>query len=322
MKKPLFLFALIFVLCFVPVNAEEPSSSMDLVTDFTIWPQNLPIYGEMSDHFAPITAIYQEVELRSIFSYYYTIPVPFGTNPLVSGNNVRLVGSVELTPVSLALEPYVEFTPVAFLVFSSGLKIGTGWQFIGINGLASYDDAIGKYVPATPFGDWYFRVWMQGLFQFDLAAVLPGDWNHVVTQSSYRVMYTNSTSAESKELWGWQGSGELVDGWEFYSSIVLGYQMPLVIQMAGIQFEFSGYYDPDGIKPEYRAFKNDFTTVQINPLAIFQFNEHHSLTLMLNFCTRRAFDRAPGENETKVNLNYTSAEWIFRRIAFRYTYNF
>lgn len=322
MKKTLFLFVLIFAFCFAFVNAEEPSSSMDLATDFTIWPNNNPIYGQTSAHFSPVTGIYKELELRTIFSYYYKIPVPFGTNPLVSGNNVRLVGSMELTPVSIAFEPYVEFTPVAFLVFSSGLKLGTGWQFIGINGFANYDGINGTYVPATPFGDWYFRFWMEGLFQFDLAAVLPGDWNHVVTQSSYRVIYTNSTSAAAKEPWCWQGSGELVDGWEFYSSVVLGYQMPLVMQMAGIQFEFSGYYDPNGIKPEYSAFKNDFTTVQINPLAIFKFNEHHSLTVMFNFSTRRAFDRAPGTNETNLNLSYTSAEWFFKRVAFRYTYSF
>ena len=322
MKKPLFLLIVSFVLCFATVVAEEPSSSMDLVTDFTVWPNNNPVYNETSTHFAPVTGVYKELELRTTFSYYYKIPVPFSDNPLVSGNNVRLIGGVELTPVSIALQPSVEFTPIAFLVFSSGLKLGTGWQFIGINGFANYVDATAEYEPVTAFGDWYFRFWVQGLFQFDLAAILPGDWNHVVTQASYQVLYTKNTSADAKNVWCWQGSSNLVNGWEFYSSVILGYQMPLLLQMVGVQCEFSGYYDADGIKPAYTAFKNDFMTTQVNPVAIFKFNEHHSLTLMINFSTRRGFNRAKGENESDVNLTYTSEEWFFKRVALRYTFTF
>ena len=63
-------------------------------------------------------------------------------------------------------------------------------------------------------------------------------------------------------------------------------------------------------------------TTQINPLAIFKFNDHHSLTVMFNFANRRGFDSAAGANETDVDLTYTSAEWYFKRLAFRYTYNF
>ncbi len=321
MKKILFL-ALILVLCFSFVYADEPSSSMSLATDFTIWPDNEPIYGKTDTHFSPITGVYKALELRSTFSYNYTIPVPFSDNALVRGNNVNLVGSVELTPVSIAVEPSVEFTPIAFLVFSSGVKLGTGWKVIGIDGLSNYNYVSGTYSPVVPFRDLYFRFWMQGLFQFDLAAILPGDWNHVVTQASYQAMYTMNTSVNNKDVWCWQASYNLVNGWEYYSSVVLGYQMPLVLQMVGVQCEFSGYYSADDIKAQYRAFKNDFMTTQINPLAIFKFNDHHSLTVMFNFANRRGFDSAPAANETDVDLTYTSAEWYFKRLAFRYTYNF
>lgn len=321
MKKPLIL-VLMMVLCFAFVYADEQSSSMSLATDFTIWPDNEPIYGKTDTHFSPITGVYKALELRSTFSYNYTIPVPFSDNALVRGNNVNLVGSVELTPVSIAVEPSVEFTPIAFLVFSSGVKLGTGWKVIGIDGFSNYNDSLGEYNPVVPFRDLYFRVWMQGLFQFDLAAVMPGEWNHVVTQASYQAMYTMNTSANNKDVWCWQASPSLVNGWEYYSSVVLGYQMPLVLQMVGVQCEFSGYYSADDIKAQYRAFKNDFMTTQINPLAIFKFNDHHSLTVMFNFANRRGFDSAAGANETDVDLTYTSAEWYFKRLAFRYTYNF
>lgn len=302
--------------------ADEPSSAMSIVTDFTLWPDNNPIYGETSTHFSPVTGFYKALELRSTFSYEYKIPVPFSTNPLVSGNNLKLIGNVELTPVSVALEPCVEFTPIAFLVFSSGLKMGTGWNFIGINGLANYVDSIGSYEPVTPFADWYIQFWMQGLFQFDLAAVLPGDWNHVVTQASYEAMYTMNTSVDNGEPWCWQGSNNLVNGWEYYSSVILGYQMPLLVQTVGVLCEFSGYYSADAIKPVYRNFKTDFMTVQLNPLAVFKFNDHHSLTLMINFSTRRGFNRAAYEYESDLDLTCTSTEWFFKRVALRYTYSF
>ncbi|MCR4939173.1 MAG: hypothetical protein K5930_03565 [Treponemataceae bacterium] len=324
MRRKIF-FVLILGSLFSLMSAaysQEASSSMDLVTDFTYWPENKPVYGQTSTHFAPVSGVYDSLELRSTFSYRYTIPVPFGNNPLVSGNNLKLIGALELTPVSLAIEPYLEFTPVAFLVFSSGMKVGSGWSFIGIKGFANYNDATGKYDSVTPFKDWRLQFWMQGLFQFDLAAILPGDWNHVVTQISYKAMYTKSTGQSDGEPWCWQGSGSLVNGWEYYSSAVLGYQMPLIIQMAALQFEFSGYYSYDAIKPEYQPFEVDFMTVQINPVAIFQFNKQHSLTFMLNFSTRRAFDRAPMNNQSNLDLVFTSSEWFFKRVAFRYTFNF
>ena len=229
---------------------------------------------------------------------------------------------MELTPVSVAVEPYVEFTPVAFLVFSAGMKAGTGWNFIGINGFANYNNTTKKYDPVTPFKDWRLQFWMQGVFQFDLAAVLPGDWNHVVTQASYKALYTKNTSQPDKEPWCWQGSGSLVNGWEYYSSVVLGYQMPLIIQMAAVQFEFSGYYSNDGMKASYRPFKNDFMTTQINPVAIFKINEHHSVTVMLNFSSRRGFAVAPDADENVLDLSYSSDEWFFKRIAFRYSFTF
>lgn len=319
----IYVFSLLAMLCFAGAAfSQDSSTSMDLVTDFTYWPQCNPVYGQTSTHFAPISGPYDSLELRSTFSYRYSIPVPFGTNPLVSGNTLKLIGAVELTPVSVAIEPYVEFTPIAFLVFSSGMKVGTGWDFIGINGFGNYNKDTGKYDSVTPFKDWRLQLWLQGLFQFDLAALMPGDWNHVVTQASYKVMYTSNTSQPEKLPWCWQGSGGLVNGWEYYSSVVLGYQMPLMIQMAALQFEFSGYYFHEAIRYSYIPFNNDFMTVQINPLAIFKFNDHHSLTFMLNFSTRRGFDRAPEANESELNLTYTSPEWFFKRVAFRYTYNF
>lgn len=328
MKRKLLSFAVILVVLsgaasLFAEDVENPSE-LSIATDFTLWPDNNPIYGETSTHFSPITGFYQALELRSIITYSYKIPVPFGTNPLVSGNNVKLVGTAEITPVSIALEPSVEFTPIAFLVFSSGFRMGTGWNFIGINGFANYDDAAGKYEPVTPFADWYLRFWMQGLFQFDLAAVLPGDWNHVVTQATYQALYTMNTDVKKGDAWCWQGSNNLVNGWEYYSSVFLGYQMPLLLQMVGVMFEFSGYYDADGIKTEYRAFKNDFMTTQISPLANIQFNEHHSLAVMFNFSNRRGFDRAANDanHETDLNLTYTSDEWFFKRVALRYSYTF
>ena len=324
MRTKFFSAVAIFIMIFgmAVVCAEESPSAMSVSTDFTLWPDNEPVYGTSSTHFAPITGFYKALELRSTFSYSYKIPVPFGDNPLVSGNNLNLIGNVEVTPVSLALEPNIEFTPIAFLVFSSGLKIGTGWNFIGINGLANYVDATGKYEPVTPFADWFFQLWMQGLFQFDLAAVLPGDWNHVVTQASYKATYTMNTGVNSGDAWCWQGSDNLVNGWEWYSSVILGYQMPLLVQTVGVLCEFNGYYSADIIKPEYRPFMIDFTTVQISPLAVFKFNDRHSLTLMFNFSTRRAFDRSAREYESDLDLTYTSTEWFFKRVALRYTYSF
>lgn len=98
---------------------------------------------------------------------------------MVRGNTLTLSPALELTPISLSSKFDVAFSPVAFLIFYTGGKIGTGWNlpFLGAKGLAIFDESTQDYESVAPFASYFYQWYTEGLFQFDLAALLPGDWN-------------------------------------------------------------------------------------------------------------------------------------------------
>lgn len=316
MKKTV-AFILAMLLC-VSVFAEGKFS---LTTDFAYYPKSESLL-KSGTSFAPITGPYSGVEGRVTGNYTYKIPVPFGDNALVRGNTLDLGAALELSPVSVTPAVSVALTPIAFLKFTATGKIGTGWNLIGLRGLGIYDGATSTYSDLPSFKNYWYEARFQSLFQFDLAAIMPGDWNHVVTMATYEVIYNGVTGLDNQDIFMWQTSGEKAKGLNYYSSIILGYQMPLVLQTVGLQFEFSGYYDAKSYPAAYSAYKGDFGTVSINPVAILKFNENHSLTIQANFKARRSFATKPAANQTNLELNCIGKEWFFNRLAFSYSINF
>ena len=330
MKKNIFL---LFILCLISVGVfaqttekPQPETSFSLVTDFAYYPYSSPIVigGSQDDvsRFAFIDGFYSGVEARVTGKMDYKIPTPFGTNGLVKGNNVTITPSLELSPVTIMPQLFVSFTPIAFLKFTTSAKIGTGWEFIGIKGMGILDSAENGYASLNPFENYFYEFRFTNLFQFDLGAIIPGDWTHVVTQATYEIMYTGLTGVEKGTPWLWQASGEKANGWNYYSQIILGYQMPLVLQTVGLQFELSGYYNESSFDAKYVEWNPEFMRVNINPICILKFNEKHSLTIQTRFSSRRGFSSDRGDDATNFNLNYNGREWWFERIAFSYSYSF
>ena len=332
MKK---VFVLIFALAAFWGFAQDASSEekesgipgfFSLTADFAYYPKAAPVaVGSPDDglsRFAPSTHIYSGVEARVTGKYSYVIPTPFGDNPLVKGNNVTLTPALELTPVSLAPQFFVSFTPIAFLRFTASAQVGTGWEFIGIQGMGELDNAVDGYDSLTPFKHYFYEFKWSNLFQFDLGAVLPGDWTHVVMQASYDIMYTGLSGVSSGTPWIWQASGEKVTGWNYYSNIIVGYQMPLVLQTVGCQFELSGYYDKHSFDSVFSDWNPTFMKVCINPVFILQFTKKDALTIQFRFASRRGFSEKAGDAKTAFALDYNGREWFFDRIALSYNHVF
>jgi hypothetical protein len=72
-----------------------------------------------------------------------------------------------------------------------------------------------------------WKVYGGGVLQFDLAAVLPGDWNHLLFQTYHEVNYRANTRAGPDDLWEYEADGGLLrNGVNYYANVVLAYQMP------------------------------------------------------------------------------------------------
>lgn len=324
MKKILVLFCVSLIS--VCLFAVETDTSFSIVSDFAYYPKSSPVaMGLPQDdvsRFAPLDGFYSAVEARVTGKMDYKILTPFGDNPLVKGNNVTISPALEISPVTIMPQLFVSFTPIAFLKFTTSAKIGTGWDFIGIKGMGDLDSAENGYKSLTPFKNYFYEFRLSNLFQFDVGAIVPGDWTHVVMQASYDILYTGLTGVDNGTPWIWQASGEKANGWNYYSQIILGYQMPLVLQTVGLQFELSGYYDEASFDAEYSKWNSDFMRVNINPICILKFNENHALTIQTRFSSRRGFSSDKGSSATNFNLDYNGREWWFERIAFSYAYSF
>ncbi|HAK69140.1 MAG TPA: hypothetical protein DCM57_05715 [Treponema sp.] len=313
----------------VPLAADGLPENMafSIGVDFAYYPKSDHIAGS-GDTFAPITGAYSGIEGRVTGNISYSLPTPLGESWLVKDANVVFNGKLELTPVSVKPGISVSFTPLPFLVFSAGFDVGTGWDLGTLfkGGMASLSTGTNPYeynaLPA--FAHWFLKPWFQATFQFDTGAIFKGDWTHVVMQASYQAYYEGITGMADGEIWKWQLTGNKVNGWKQYINVVVAYQMPLVIKRAGILFEWDGYYSPAAYNTDrYGGYDAAFMECSIGPLAQFEFNEHHNLTVLFGFSSRRRFSYYnPEISVMEPTWSASGREWYFKRLALSYTYKF
>lgn len=198
-------------------------------------------------------------ELRFRLSQSFSFPFLQGQNPLTQDNNIKVVVTADVTPVSLAGIGEIIWTPAAFFMLSGGGQAGSGWDIplgkgIGINtpvgvktpGVVRHADIDGK-----AFDGLIWHIWGAGTFQFDLGALIPGDWTHVVFQTRQEFRYSAYTRAGSDDSWVFENDdAENLNGWKYFATYILGYQMPQspVLSMVGFMAELQKtlYHIPGG----------------------------------------------------------------------------
>ncbi|HZK19490.1 MAG TPA: hypothetical protein VFC68_02060, partial [Treponemataceae bacterium] len=259
-------------------KTSENPWAFSISTDFAYYPDSNTIASQHT-HFSPITGAYSGLEARTTAKVTYKIPLPFSTNPLLAGNNLALTGICELTPVSVAPKFEIVITPVAFLQFSAGAAISTAWDFIGIQGLAVFNETTDAYESVNPLSAVKYDVWAQGLFQFDLAALFPGDWNHIVTIDTYKInIHGTSAGRDKNGAWKYQGTGENFSAPNWYSSFLLGYKTPAlpILNTIAINTELSSYFATTFFGAYYTNWDPSFTTISISPLVLLDISKNNS----------------------------------------------
>lgn len=321
MKKQSAFFAILFV--FAAALFAQGSWQFESDLDFIYYSENNFISG--SDHFSPVSGILRSVGLQETFCATYVIPTPFGEGALVQDNNVSLGAKLLLSPVTIMPTVSVSFTPIAFFNVSAGAAIGTGWQLFGgtFEGFLGHDGK-SEYKQFDAFQTWLYQFWGNATLMFDMAAVLPGEWNHIVALASFDFRYWGIAGEHSgTEVFKWQNTANLAQGTRFDINVLVGYQMPITLSMVGINFEWSGYFDGDkAFGKAHENFNGDFVQVDINPLVQLSFTKKDVLTIMLNFSSRRSFEERHEKEGEEIFLHYSGREWFFNMAAFRWTHTF
>ena len=233
-------------------------------------------------------------EAKLGFTQKYSFPFLQGDNPLTEGNNINFALSAEISPISLNGIATAVWTPIAFLEFTAGGRIGTGWNMelfggeiygIGIN---RPDNNGNTGIDGNAFDGVLWNAKAGGAFQFDFAALFPGDWNHVVVRTYHEINYAGYTRAKTGESWYFENDdGENVNGFNYYGNYLIGYQMPIFLNMAALLAEADLYlYDT----PNRSQWGDDLVRWTFSGILNFAVMERLGITLITQFITQRNFE--------------------------------
>jgi hypothetical protein len=254
-------------------------------------------------------------EVKLSYNRHVTFPILQGEGPLTEGNNLTTTLTSEISPVSLNQAGEAVFTPIAFFQIVGGLKLGTGWN-IDLTGDPVYGMGINRpkknradafqsggdrtsEIKGDPLNGLVWGTHFGGVFQFDLAAVYPGDWHHIVFRTYHEWNYRGYTRAGGGESWVFENDdGENRNGASYYGSYLLGYQMPgtsdsLFLNTVGLMAEMSQYlYDT----PHGRDWGDERGRWIFSALFSFTITERLGAALIIQTQTRRNYQDDDNDN--------------------------
>jgi hypothetical protein len=246
-------------------------------------------------------------EAQLALAQTFVFPVLQGGHFLFSGNNlaVNLTGNV--SPLSMNAIAEAALTPIAVAQIKAGAQGGSGWNIPGLgNGLAlnrrrEIAGSSENNRTGSPFEGFVWKVYGGGVLQFDLAAVLPGDWNHLLFQTYHEVNYRANTKAAADQLWEYEADGGLYrNGLNYYANAVIGYQLPesrflnLIGFMGEVEIKLWDQLNYDSNSREDSGYdKPDWKLSALYNMGI---TERLGLTFILQTRTKLNYTDASGEN--------------------------
>lgn len=165
-------------------------------------------------------------------------------------DNLKIKLSASISPVSVNTSLGASWLPFPFLELAVNSTVGSGWNIpiaegLRINQRQGVND---NELVGTAFAGLVWAIEGGSAFQFDYAALVPGDWNHILFRTYHGLEYRAFTAADAGVSWLYQGDeGENRNGWSYYGNAFLGYQMPLFLNLVGLLAEGDLYlYDSPG----------------------------------------------------------------------------
>lgn len=240
--------------------------------------------------------------LEAKLSVAEIIKVPFlnFNTAFTRGNNIAFKLRADISPVTLEGKFDIVWTPVAFLELYGGASIGSGWSIItnsklgSIHGLSfNTANATGKTtIIPIDFTRAFYSGNFGGAFQFDLGAIIPTDWTHIIARIDQYFLYRGIIDADLSASWVFQNDdGTNRNGWTYFGSYVLGYQMPLPLKLIAFQIETK--------KTLFRGVRagldksdwgEDRFSVVFGPILNFQVTDVFTITLLAQLKTVHTYN--------------------------------
>jgi hypothetical protein len=275
-----------------------------------------PVMAEdsVSDETSLSVTISSALEAQAVLTQSWIFPVMQGTGPLTKDNNVRLNAAFAVTPISLFGDAEAVWTPIAFIQVMAGTHFGSGWNYNLFGGMVKgigINDRTG--VIGDPFAGLIWNARAAALFQFDLAAVIPGDWLHIVFQTQHEFKYNAYTAASATDTWYIDNDeGENRNGWNYYGNFILGYQMPIFLDMIAFMAEMNQYLT---VLPGGEYWGDPLPRWTFSFLGNFKINDRIGIALVTQLTTARNATEATQDNAYYRDRQLTDAA-IRHRLEF------
>ena len=249
----------------------------------------------------------------------FKVPVLNLDNPFMRDNNIKFKLGAELTPVTIEGKFNVVWTPLAFLEVYVGASIGSVWKLLTWHGLSLNQNKAGK-THKTPvnFKKAFYSANFGGALQFDLGAIVKSDWTHIIARMDQYFLYKGVTGVGQLDSWViMDDNGENRNGFTYCASYVLGYQMPLPMNMIAFRVETGKTFFkvPAGI--DKSTWGEDRVNMLFGPIISFKPIDKLSILLIAQWKTIR--DYAPGElqkfYQTRTLDKSKEDKVIFRRVG-------
>ncbi|MGE4454871.1 MAG: hypothetical protein AB7D92_10090, partial [Sphaerochaeta sp.] len=218
------------------------------------------------------------VEAKLDAAYQAKIPVLEGEGPLFSGNNVKVKANLGLSPIAGTVTLDAVLTPIAVAEISLGGGLGTGWDFdlMDLEGL-KLGTIVGAPLTSDSLNGLYYMGRVGAAFQFDTGAIFSGDWMSVVMRSYHELNYKGFSNASSEQAWEYENGGAMINGFNYKGEYILGYQMPLMVNLVGLQLETYAYNlfdDATDMVGDLSVIANTQFTEDLSLLTAIQFTNY------------------------------------------------
>ena len=218
----------------------------------------------------------------------FKVPLMQFDNPLMKDNNINFKIGAEITPITTEGKFSITWTPIAFLELYTESRIGSGWKLTkDLLGIAINEDNGGKsnYIPLN-FSKAVYSFALGGAFQFDLGAVIPHDWSHVIFKMDHYALYKAMTGVNSETSWVYQAdSGANRNGWRYMSSYVIGYKMPLFLDLIAMKIDVEKklFASPKGL--DNKKWGEDLFLTTFGPIINFNIKKDYNIMLLAQWYT-------------------------------------
>ena len=247
------------------------------------------------------------------------IKVPFLNfdNSIMRDNNITFKLGAELTPVTLEGKFDIVWTPLAFLELYGGASVGSGWSIKEIHGLAINEDNAGNTnkVPVN-FQKAFWSANAGGAFQFDLGAVIQSDWTHIVFRTDQYFLYRAVIGVGSLTSWVFQDDdGENRNGFTYCASYVLGYQMPLPMNMIAFRLETEKTFFKVPAGRAKSTWGEDRYHLVFGPIISFKPIEQLTIMLIAQWQTTHTYSAGNLETTFYQNRTFDKDKIVFKRVG-------